>query len=346
MRLRIAFISPVPPAACGVVNYTATLAEHLERLDLDVRIVSSSGWGATYSRHLLASIQEDEPDIIHIQYPTAPYGKGLAPQITALLLRSRPLVVTLHEFSQSHVLRRMAEALFTLADRLVFTNSFEAEVFSRWFPWVRERVQSIPIGSDLPLLPTVENRILNNRVIFFGLFRPNKGLEEFVALARLAQDARRPYEFAAIGTPQTSTVEYYHALRQRAHELNNLSWHVSLDGTAVADMLRHASAAYLHFPDGASERRSSLLAALGSGVVTLTTWGLQTPDSLKEVVLMVREPEEALRILDWLFLHVDEWARLQRVSLLYAANFNWNAIAHRHVELYQKLLTNRRRVKQ
>lgn len=331
-------VSPTPPVNCGVVDYTARLIQYLREVGLEVLSVDSPTWGLIHSRSIYKSIVNFNPDVLHIQYPTVPYGRGLAPQALVFLSRAYPTVVTIHEFSQSHPLRRVAIAPFALAARrLIFTNFYEQTALSRWFPPVKTRSEVILIGSNIP---SIDGEIPRDPslVVFFGLIRPNRGLEEFIALARQAIEHKRPYSFAIIGNPQEGEEEYYLTLRQQTQELPNIIWRVGLEPGNVARELAKATFAYLHFPDGASERRTSLLAAIGNGVVVLTTKGLQTPPIFSGAVEFVESPVQALVVLDELWVARERLNLMSKRAREIAGLFSWDMIARLHVRMYKQLV--------
>lgn len=331
-------VSPTPPVNCGVVDYTARLTKYLVEDGNEVLPVDSPNWGLIYSRSIYKKIRDYKPDVLHIQYPTVPYGRGLAPQALVFLSRSYPTVVTIHEFSQSHPLRRAAIAPFAIAARhLIFTNFHEQTALSRWFPLIKARSEVIPIGSNIPF---VDDEIPRdpNIVVFFGLIRPNRGLEEFVALARRAIVHKKPYIFMIIGSPQQGEESYFLSLRQQTQELPNITWNVGLEPENVARELAKATFAYLHFPDGASERRASLLAALGNGVVVLTTKGLQTPPIFCGAVRFVESPVQALDVLNELSFAHERLHQISKRAREVASLFSWKIIAQMHVRMYKQLI--------
>ena len=336
--MKIAMVSPIPPVNCGVVDYTARLSGYLKEAGLEILPVDSHAWGLKHTRSIYKGIVNFNPDVLHIQYPTVPYGRGLAPQALVFLSRRYPTVVTIHEFSQTHPLRRAAIIPFALAARrLVFTNTYEQTALSRWFPRVKARSEVIPIGSNIPLLEGEVPRD-PSLVIFFGLIRPSRGLEEFIAFARLANEHKRLYSFMIICNPQDGMEEYYLFLRQQTEGLPNITWKVGLKPEDVSRQLAKATFAYLHFPDGASERRASLLAAIGNGVVVLTTKGLQTPPMFSGALEFVESPAQALMVLDKLWDARERLKFMSRRARELAGLFSWDTIAQMHVHMYKRLI--------
>jgi glycosyltransferase involved in cell wall biosynthesis len=335
--LKIAMISGNPDIACGVADYTQHLVAELSHAGV-VHSPAPENWGLRSSASILREVRQQGVDLVHVQYPAADFGFGLAPQGVAFLTRifAVPLVVTIHEFSLTHSLRKLASSLFSHADALVFTNSFELEHFSRVAPWVRNRVFVVPVGSGVPFL-TAEHQD-DFEVVYFGLIRPNKGIEMFLDLAALSLANHLSYRFVLIGSPQVREQEYFRSISQRMAALSNVVLETNLAAVAVAQRVARAGFAYLPFPDGASERRTSLIAMMGNGLTVLTTQGAHTPKELTGAVVFVENERQALEQLKALTNASQARARLKANALEYVQRFQWSSIAQKHVEIYRRLL--------
>lgn len=270
-----------PPEACGVGYNTARLTEALRAEGVLVNVITQSKWSLNNLRSFLKQILECQPDIVHIQYPSVGYGKSILPQLISLFTRY-PAVVTLHEFIDVHILRRMASILFSFRCRsLIFTIGYERDYYAKWVPWSLRRSAVIPIGSNISKA-NGESQRDERTVAYFGLIRTKKGLEDFIQLAKLSEKQGRNYCFEIIGMPDPRQETYFDMLRQQTIGLP-IEWKVGLSPEDVAQRLRIVSFAYLPFPDGASEKRSSLLAVLGNGVVVLTKRSKRTSPDLAAV---------------------------------------------------------------
>src|SRR5712671_5080889 len=100
--------------ACGVGDYTNRLSEALRDLGVHIEVAEQVSWGIADVPEAIKSIESLQPDIVHFQYPTMGFGHKLGPQIFAML---RPSVVTVHEASQAHIVRKLALSPFTLRSR-------------------------------------------------------------------------------------------------------------------------------------------------------------------------------------------------------------------------------------
>ncbi|MBK6961410.1 MAG: glycosyltransferase [Gammaproteobacteria bacterium] len=171
--MKVLLLAPEQRGPCGVLEYSLRLAAALQALGVRVTIARGERKGRLSVCAVAAQARALKPDIVHVQYPMARYGSSLMPHWVAQLPRCRT-VVTLHEFSQAHLLRRIAGLAFSRADALVFTNAFERAAFGRWYPWSRGRGHVIPIGSNIPWLSAQGARD-RDEVCYFGLIRPDKG---------------------------------------------------------------------------------------------------------------------------------------------------------------------------
>jgi glycosyltransferase involved in cell wall biosynthesis len=320
-----------PPDPCGVGDNTAALVEALQAQGVSVAVVTGENWHAWQVRRLMGRIARHDPDVVHIQYPTVGFGTRLGPHLCSLLL---PGVVTLHEVSAPHILRRLSLYAFTVSSRrLVFTTEGERRYAARFAPWIRSKSVVIPIGSAIRV-GTRPRDLSGSSVLFFGLIRPNRGLEDVLALARLIAARNADLRVRIVGRPDARYEDYCRGLQEAARGLP-VDWMLELPEPEVADRLAEATFAYAPFPDGASERRSSLLALLSNGVPTVTTRGAQTPPELAEAALFAGSTEEALAQL--LALRDDREARdtLSQRARSYAQRFDWGEIARAHIRLYE-----------
>ena len=337
--MKIAMICGKPGIACGIADYTGHLVSNLQMASVQVHPLAVQTWDLLKSPSLLRQALSLKVDAIHIQYPAAVYGKGLAPQGLAFLSAAYkiPVVVTVHEFSQTHVLRRLAIAPFSFADALIFTNHFEMEVFSRRFSWSQSKSNLAPVGSSVPYLKSMNRNDLE--VVYFGLIRPNKGIEIFLDLAAISQSAGQPFKFLLIGSPQIGERDYFDRIQNRLDMLSNARLESELNSEQVAQHMSLATFAYFPFPDGASERRTSLLAAMGNGLLVLTTSGKHSPPDLEQAVRFVRSPEEAFRQIQMLSESVQVREALQRESLNFVKRFSWESITEKHIQIYASLIS-------
>lgn len=336
--MRVALITgSYPPDACGVGDYCYRLTEALTKQGVQVEVVTGRKWGLLHAPALAGEISRMGPDVIHLQYPTVREGFPLGPQGLAMM---RPLLVTMHEFSLAHPLRKLSLYPYLLRNRmLVFTSQAELDSAAGWAPWIRRRCEIIPIATNI--LPVSEDTTRDlDPVVYFGLLRPHKGLEEVIDVARLSHQNGAGLKLRIMGHVDARYPDYVARLRDETASLP-IEWNIGLSDSEVSQTLGRSRLGYLPFPDGASERRGSLLALLASGVCTVTTRGAHTPKALDRAVRFSDNATEAFALLRALAEDDDSRKTLSRSARAYADNFTWESIAARHLEIYEMLSRSR-----
>lgn len=331
--MKLAMVSgSYPPDVCGAADYTQRLAEALEVRGVSVEVITGIDWGLGNVPRVQRLIRGVGADLTHIQYPTVGYGRKLGPHLVGLLERA---IVTVHEASQVHLLRQLSLFPFLFGQHIIFTNGFEQAYVSRMAPWVSRRSTVIPIGSSVPIGLADGDRRLDE-IVYFGLIRPRKGLENVLELAGILKQRVSGMTVRIIGLPQKEHMGYLHTLQEKSVSLP-IVWDLGLSNEETAKQLAGLAYAYVPFPDGASERRSSLLALLANGVATITTRGAQTPVGLDNTVEFAASSEEAVSILEALRTNPDRRQELSSHGVRYASRFSWVAIADLHIHLYHQM---------
>lgn len=340
MRVAVA-VGRYVPGECGVEDFAARLNEALRLCNVEAHILEGRAWTVMSALADSRAIAAAAPDVLHIHYPTIGFGHRPAPQIVAALQRVRsmriPIVLTLHEFSRARALRKAALLPFGLvADHIVFTSRMEQLACARIYPWVPGKSSVIPIGSNIPVATEPGPRD-PNLVAYFGSIAPGKGLEAFIELARLAHACPDdPWRFQVVGSPVPDARAFWEAMRRDAASLP-ITWHAGRAADEVAALLARAAYAYLPYPDGASERRTTLLAALSNGAAVISTAGPHTTPEIERAICVASDPSQALQALDGLRADAQRRSNLVARGAAYAAAFSWHHIAERYSALYARL---------
>ncbi len=322
-----------PPDFCGVGAYTENLVKNLRSLDIEVTVASEGPWIGFGSLSTVLKLRKVPSDLVHIQYPAIGFGQGLAAQL--LCLFSYNAVVTIHEASQVHFLRRLALIPFLLRARyLIFTNEFERNYASRFCPWIRNKSSVVPLGSSIEAASPVDKT--ENRIIHFGLIRPQKGIEDVIEAARIVLSKHAKLRFLIVGTPDANSFAYSESLKLQSRGLP-IDWQSRLSDENVATILSRGRFAYMPFPDGATERRTSLLALYANGVVVTTTASRMTTAEMKEASVIADSPGDAVSAFLHLERDTDVEANVRAKALAYVQRFSWTRIAEAHGNIYRKL---------
>lgn len=329
-----------PPEACGVGGYTARLVQELKSLGHDVIVMNDGPWGLSGLKKLHREIQGLNADVIHLQYPTIGFDRSLGPQ--GLTLLHPNVAVTVHEVSQVHPLRRLSLYPFSLRSKaLLFSNQYDRDYAVRFAPWISSRTHIVPLGSSIPQLQSgSQNRNVHD-VVCFGLIRPQKGLEDVLKAAAESKARSLPLVFTFVGMKDPRFEDYYQSLRHASEGLN-VRWEMGLDDQAVAARLSKAAFAYMPYPDGATERRTSMIALVAQGIAVLTTASPMTPELFKNELQIVTSPKDAIDKIEALSADSAFLSKNVDKGINLARKFEWPAIAHRHGEIYESIVNGRR----
>lgn len=333
--MKIALISgSYPPDICGVADYTKRLYEQLNKTDVSVSVYAGKRWGVFNAFRIHRDLLKTRADVYHMQYPATGYGWKLGPHLLSLL---RPLVMTIHECSQTHILRQVSLFLFTIrARKIIFTNEYELRYAERFAPWIRKRSALVSIGNNIPLASAV-SKTSDRAVTYFGLIRPEKGLEEVIEMARLFKARQSGVIVRVVGTVLPGNERYFAFLRDQAKDLP-LDWQLNLPDRLLSHTLAETQVAYLPFPDGASERRSSLIAMLANGAAIITTYGSDTPRDLCDIALFADSAEKAVSLAENLLSDPNARRDRQFASVKHSKKYSWVNIAQEHRIIYEQLL--------
>ncbi|SDD96043.1 Glycosyltransferase involved in cell wall bisynthesis [Mucilaginibacter pineti] len=323
-----------PPGSCGIGDYTEKLATALKQLQMEVEVLANLDWSITCYFKIKKRIVAINPDIIHIQYPSVGYGASLVPQLLSLQFKT---FVTIHEVLQAHILRKISLLPFSIRSQVIFTNEFEKIKFQRIFPWSRlfNTTTVIPIGSNISRTDNGSAMDKNTTtIVSFGQIRPNKGLEDVLKLASLIEENKLPYTVLIVGQVLPKFQSYFQSLQNSS--ANILDWKINLPEEEVGRVLSNHLLSYMPFPDGVSERRGSLLAALANDMLVFTTCGQHTTAEISTLVVFASSPNDLVYQLKE--TGHDELLQMSqsRLPLLkkYIKKLGWGNIAKLHREWY------------
>ncbi|MCU1284848.1 MAG: glycosyl transferase, group 1 family protein [Acidobacteriales bacterium] len=327
-------IGECPPGGCGVGDFAYSLAEAMRRMGVNVETITSKDWSLTGALKETRSSRISSADVVHLQYPTQGFGSKLGPQLLSLLC---PAVITIHEVSRVHALRKLSMMAFALRSKaIIFTSEYERTFVLHYMPWLADGSQVIPIGNSVPIKKL--QRKATSEILSFGLIRPEKGIEQVVELALLIKQASLPYRVRIVGRTHPHHLNYVQKLREQSPELP-IIWDCDLTDEKVSCLLANAAVAYLPFPDGASERRSTLKTLLANEVSVVTTRGKFTPNDLEGVVRFAATPSDALHSIRALLEHPEQQRELAQKGKEYTRSYSWDRIAQLYINLYKDLLS-------
>lgn len=273
-----------PPDICGVGDYTYKLK--MADQDDQIHIYYSNKWSITSLYHHIREICKRKIDIINMQYPTQGYGWSIVPHLLCIyfsIFTSKKFSVTIHEQSQLSLKARIAQFFIILfANKIIFTNEFERLYAIKRYPGIKQRSQVIKIFSNISsasVINKIEDREYD--IVNFGHIRPRKGLEKFIAeMSKISKN----YNIVIAGQIPFGYEEYFDKIKDNALR-NNIKILTNLKDCDVSYLLNNTKLVYLPFPDGASERRGSLLASLANGAVVVSSKGAFTTEELYSAII-------------------------------------------------------------
>jgi len=325
----------LPPQVCGVGDFAASLINALRQRGVNVAVKHQEQWRLRDVPRLLRELRADKPDIVQLQYPTHGFRRSLVPHLLHLGLAGWPRLTTLHDYGGQRWPVRLGMSVFTLGGHVVVTGALDRAALLLWHPWIRRRVNVIPIGSNIP--PGTWQPAGPFTIVHFGMLRPGKGIEDMIALAHLCRQEGRPYRIVIMGAIVPHARDYADSLFKLA-EGAAIEWKLDRDPDEVAAVLQQAHVAYLAPPCGVHERRGTLLACAGNGLPIIAKVDWETPAFLRDYVLAAASPDEALQQVDALARDPSRLLKQSRQSIALSKLFSWDAIANQYIDVMQGVL--------
>lgn len=362
-----------PPMPGGVGDFTRGLAEHIRdhgrqvhilcrpgssSADLDVAAVK--GWGAGSLRAIRQWVQHHDISIVNLQYQTAAYD--MSPFIHFLPgLVGVPLITTFHDLRHPYLFPKAGALRDWIVMRLARTSAgvitTNQEDDQRLSDLPNRRI--IPIGSSIPnAICEARDASVKRRwrarsdseafvLGHFGFVKAIKGLDYLLeAMGRLraaGHDLRLHFIGGRRNTIDSSEDDAYRATldsRIQHHGLGDaVIWTGFLPDHEVAACFGAVDLMVLPFTDGASYRRSSLIAAIHCGCAILTTAPSVAIETFAHGSNLWLVPPRSADALETAILELmRDRAQLDRLRAGAAALskiFDWDGIARETIAFFQ-----------
>jgi glycosyltransferase involved in cell wall biosynthesis len=310
----------LPDVRCGIGDYTARLASRLATVPgITVQVLTTRsdlvrpeavapaqllppvvGWGLPSVIRVARMLARLRPDDEHVQYTAVGYAKSLG--VLALPLAVRwlarvPVVLTIHERSERRWHGRLAtEFMAVTSSRVVVPDPIEAGALRRRLRVLGTRVELAQMISTIPINRDADPQAFRARLGLapgelllgtFGLIHPRRRLEDLIdALVVLRRST--PSHLLIVGGEAEydarRAAEYTGTLKKKIGELGlsrSVTWLGYVGSAEVSTALQVCDVAALLYREGASERNTTLQAALEHGLPVVTTDGPATADSLR-----------------------------------------------------------------
>jgi glycosyltransferase involved in cell wall biosynthesis len=315
-------------------------------------------------RAVANEVSRFKPDILHIQYQESMYGGepaiGFLPWALAARGLRPAIVTTLHDMTRPSRGPKLGgrfafESLVYGSKKLTVSNDLEFRGLARR-PRLRPRLSVVSVGSNIELrtLPPEQRSSLRASVslkedafliAYFGLVRPDKGLEALIdAMTELRQRSVCVELLVIGGTGEIESLAAYRDRlieRQHAYGLDEVVHFLGhREESEVSQLLQACDLAVLPFVDGASANRTTINAALSHGLPLLTTRGPGTPARFKDgTIALIASPPDS----DTLSQAIEDLSRQpeKRESMAkrgreLAARDSHSAIAERIAAIYKE----------
>jgi glycosyltransferase involved in cell wall biosynthesis len=309
----------LPAVRCGIGDYTARLASQLAIVPgqsvqvlttknalvspeaaAPAQVIQVENWGLPSVIRSAWIIRGLKPDVVHVEYPAVGYARSLGVLFLPLavrLLARVPVVVTIHEWSEKGWHGRLATEFMALtSNRVVIPDPLEASGLRARLRRFGTRIDVADMISTVPINPKADRAAFRTRlglapgeflVGTFGLIHPRRRIEDLIdGLVALRRST--PAKLLIVGGEAEYDAqrarEYAAALKKKIDDLGlstSVTWLGYVSAAEVSTALQACDVAALLYREGASQRNTTLEAALEHRLPVVTTDGPATSDSLR-----------------------------------------------------------------
>ena len=309
-------------------------------------------------------------DLVHVEYPYEGWGTSPVPGVYPGLLKSVPryrnvkLVTTFHEWRSMHPLRKSSVVPLALtSDGLLFVSNREHGAFKDGLCYglrLRKPVTDVvPIGVNIAMPELQAQEILDVRAQllywggvtvdvllgYFGFIYASKQPDNMLRTLQVLLERGVRTRLVIAGDFPADHAGQKKTFLQRVRRLGLEDYVTYLgfvtDERVLAQTLSACNVALLLFSDGVSARRGSFWTLLELGVPIITTkpafdkeFDNLLPQHFYENLRFVASREEPER----LAASARQFARFSIPQQKRGVSPDWNLIASKHVNFYQKIL--------
>lgn len=360
--LRVAMVGFSEHSPCGVRDYTARIAEALERIDVHVctywcnrranlPLCPAIREVVTWTRSLSSRLRAQDPDVVVLQYSAFAYGyRGVPLLLWPVLARLRqvaaPIVVILHEFAFPWRYLGARGALWAISQRLalpfllhtssaivVTTDDARTRLLGRrWLPGRPIRV--LPVPSNVPLAGA--STASSEKVVgVFGYGAQYIDIGSVIGAAKLTSREIAGLRLRLLGAPGPDS-EVAKLWRRQANDAG-----VALEFSGILEMNLLSRAVsqvdLVIFADVPTSRRGTLAASLLHGRAVIAFDGPQTWPALREadaVCLVQPAPGALAAAMAWLLRdHLAREGYEGRAATFYRSVMSEDVVARQLSEL-------------
>lgn len=370
MKLLI-IVGDFPPFLSGIGDYTDRLAGALSRAGVDVTVLTlvgdDDGVERPYkvrrempdfsmkSMSIAVEIARDV-DVVNIQYPGVHFGRSpMMNLLPAVLRRRAPKVRTTATIHDCRVMRwrwRLRTwPMVNAVHGLIHVDPGDWPYIDAWCSFGAPPHACIPIASNVDVLPaTAEDRARwrsklgiqpdETAIAYFGILYPHKGVDDLLDAHASLRSKGHKLKTVIIGDFDRD--EAFVATMKKRFESPGVIWVPGASLTRVSECLHACDLAALPFHSGASTNRSSMLAAIGHGLPTVTTRGPATPKEITDLfdleLVPPKNPAELAKAIERVITDATLRERLTRNAATAGNRITWDGVARQHAGFFSRVM--------
>jgi len=321
---------------CGVNDFALKLNDAIKAHGVNVKNIDIMRPSIQILLNAIKLIKKNNFKYILIQYPCASYGKSLVPIMFPFICKSKYIYVV-HEFKDAHMLRKLVIILasWSKSSYFVFPQLADRVKYDQYFIAKKKRVlPPIKIGSNIQIVNEVLWSNKSNFICYFGLIRPNKGIEKFFEFVDFMNSLEQDkYKMILVGGTTESNSLYVENMLARCNDLN-IKKYINLSETDVSELLSKTKYFILPYPDGLTLRRGSAIAAIHAGAIVFSIHSGITEYSLREITYPIpdnyKELYDAIEVIDNGGGY-DDLKNKKRKKLI--SEHSWEYIAQQYIKI-------------
>ena len=319
-------------------------------------------WTPQSLRTIKRWVKEQSLDVLNMHFQTAAYGMSPWVHFIPRYVNHLPVITTFHDLRFPYLFPKAGRLrdwivmyLAKSSDGIIVTNHADYEPIKHLHP-----SKIIPIGSSIPqnLPDGYQRQAWRNQwgigendflLTHFGFVKHIKGVDILIeTLAQLKQE-QCPAKLLMIGqrvnTIDTMEDAYLAQLDSQIERLgltDDVQWTGYADAQSISAYFDMADVAVFPFRDGVSYRHSSFIAAIEHECAIVTTQPQMPIETFVHggnmCLFPVDDTKALTATLHELYENDTLKRQLQAGAKQLKALFDWQAIAHEHVQFFQQFL--------
>jgi polysaccharide biosynthesis protein PslF len=366
-----------PPMRGGIGDFVARLAGELADRGVSVNlctppgasdtrlpVTSVAGWGPGSLLAIRSWARQHELDLVNLHFQTAAFS--MSPFIHLLPdIAPTPVVSTFHDLREPYLFPKAGALRGAIVHHLarrsalaIVTNEADALALHA-LPHIR----TIPIGSAITDNPPQGYDRVSWRaahcgatddeflVGYFGLMNASKGVDDLVLALSQLRDQQPIVRLIVIGGDAGDNDPTNSAYRQQVIDQigrlglgDRITWTGYADERVTSGHIHAMDCLALPFRDGASFRRSSLIAAIEHEKALITTVpshpDLRMVHGVNALLVEIGQPDALASVITHLSRQPNLRHTIEAGIRMLKKDFDWESIAGAYLDAYSSVLTD------